>query len=100
MQTLGLERSYSRLLVTLVPLQMLLIFWFGSLASVQGAALGYFAGGVLWNLVIVVVIRRRRGLLLLPSLRSLESGWRRLRRQGAPNSAAPVDGSGDRRRAA
>ncbi len=100
MQTLGLERSYSWLLVTLVPLQMLLIFWFGHLASVQGAALGYFAGRMLWNIVIVAVIRRRRGLLLLPSLRSLESGWRRLRRPGTPHPAATVDGSDDRRRAA
>jgi O-antigen/teichoic acid export membrane protein len=78
MQTLGLERAYSRLLVTLVPLQMLLIFGFGSLASVQGAALGYFAGRVIWNVGVVLVIHRTRGLLLLPSLRSLKSGWQRL----------------------
>lgn len=100
MQTLGLERSYSRLLVTLVPLQMLLIFGFGRLASVQGAALGYFAGRVLWNIVIVAVIQHRRGLLLLPSLRGLESGWRRLRGHEAPGPSASIDGSGDRRRAA
>jgi len=79
---------------------MLLIFGFGRLASVQGAALGYFAGRVLWNIVIVAVIQHRRGLLLLPSLRGLESGWRRLRGHEAPGPSASIDGSGDRRRAA
>lgn len=84
MQTLGLERAYSRLLVTLVPLQMLLIFIFGSLASVQGAAMGYFAGRVIWNIAVVLVINRARGLLLLPSLQSLKIGWQRL--QSSPGS--------------
>ncbi|MFM7056006.1 MAG: lipopolysaccharide biosynthesis protein [Planctomycetota bacterium] len=100
MQTLGLERAYSQLLVTLVPLQMLLIFWFGSLASVQGAALGYFAGRVIWNVGVVLVIHRRRGLLLLPSLRSLKFGWQCLQgRESTVLTSGETDGSGLRQAA-
>lgn len=78
MQTQGLERTYSLLLGVLVPIQMLLIYGGGKADSVQGAAVGYLMGRVLWNAAVLAAIHRQRGLLLLPSLRSLQSafgGW-------------------------
>ena len=79
MQTQGLEQVYTRLLVLLVPIQLLLIYSSGMLLSVHGAALGYLAGRLLWNVAVLTAIRRHRGLLLLPSLRSLQAGFSRLR---------------------
>lgn len=100
MQTLGLERTYLRLLATLVPLQMLLIFCFGTLASVQGAAVGYCLGRMLWNIAAVTVIWRARRLLLLPSLRSLRAGWQQLLRNASAQPLLPAVGDNDLRRVA
>lgn len=80
MQTQGLEHVYTRLLLLLVPVQLLLIYSGGRLLSVHGAALGYFAGRLLWNAAVLAAIHRHRGLLLLPSLRSLQTGFSRLLR--------------------
>ncbi len=79
MQTQGLEQVYTRLLLLLVPIQLLLIYTGGRLLSVQGAALGYFAGRLLWNAAVLAAIHRHRGLLLLPSFRSLQKGFLQLR---------------------
>lgn len=75
MQTMKMEKNYSHLLMASIPIQLGIIFLFGTVASIEGAALGYLLSRILWNIVIVIRIRQLRGLVMLPYLQFLIA-WR------------------------
>ncbi len=66
MQTMRMEKTYSHILFTFIPIQFCLVHWFGKAAGIEGTAYAYLVSRVLWNLVVVTRIYQVRGLTMLP----------------------------------
>ena len=68
MQTMRMEKSYSRALFAYFPIQVGLIYLFGKHAGIEGAALAYLIARCLWNVIVLIQIYQVRGLVMLPYL--------------------------------
>jgi O-antigen/teichoic acid export membrane protein len=73
MQTMKMEVSYTRSLFAYIPVQLGLIYLFGSFAGIEGAAIAYLLARCLWNTVVLIRIYQVRGLIMLPYLRVSEA---------------------------
>ncbi|RLT03324.1 MAG: lipopolysaccharide biosynthesis protein [Planctomycetota bacterium] len=69
MQTMKMERNYSRALFAFIPIQLCLVYGFGKVAGIEGTAFSYFAARCLWNIIVFTTIYQHRGLVMLPYLR-------------------------------
>ena len=69
MQTMRMEKTYSRTLFAFIPIQLCIFYLFGKLAGIEGTALAYLTARCLWNLSVFATIYHKRGLLMLPYLR-------------------------------
>lgn len=67
MQTMGMERTYSRALFLWIPIQLIIIFVLSRSLEADGAAIGYLLGRCLWNVMVVGLIYRRHGFVMLPT---------------------------------
>lgn len=67
MQTMDMERTYSRALFTWIPIQLLMNYVLSRALDADGAAIGYLLGRCLWNVMIVALIYRRHGFVMLPT---------------------------------
>ena len=69
MQTMKMEKTYSRALLAFIPIQLSLVYWFGKIAGIEGTAFAYFTSRCLWNVIVFAAIYQQRGLVMLPYLR-------------------------------
>lgn len=85
MQTMKMEASYTRALVAYIPIQLGLIYSFGRLAGIEGAAAAYLLARCLWNAVVLIRIYQVRGLIMLPYLRVSQAfhEWSTIAEKGA-----------------
>ncbi len=67
MQTMDMERTYSRALFLWIPIQLVTNFVLSRYLEADGAALGYLLGRCLWNVMVVALIYRRHGFVMLPT---------------------------------
>ena len=67
MQTMDMERTYSRALFTWIPIQLVMNYVLSSYLEADGAAIGYLLGRCLWNVMVVALIYRRHGFVMLPT---------------------------------
>ncbi|MBL8812759.1 MAG: lipopolysaccharide biosynthesis protein [Planctomycetaceae bacterium] len=67
MQTMGMERTYSRALFTWIPIQLVMNYVLSSYLEADGAAIGYLLGRCLWNVMVVALIYRHHGFVMLPT---------------------------------
>jgi len=71
MHTMKLESLYSRMLLAFLPAQLVLI-WLGcQVADLEGGAMAYLIGRIVWNASIIIAVWRTRRILCLPFM-SLE----------------------------
>ena len=68
MQTMKMEKTYSRALLTFIPIQLSLVYWLGKVAVIEGPAIAYLISRCLWNVIIFVRIYQLRGLVMFPYL--------------------------------
>ncbi len=66
LQSLHLERVWSRIIATFVPLQLLTVWMASEFAGLTGAAIGYLATRALYNILIVATVYRLRGMFIFP----------------------------------
>lgn len=86
LQSLHLERVWSRIIATFVPLQLLTVWMASDFAGLPGAAIGYLATRALYNLLIVATVYRLRGMFIFPRF----SMFRLARLQSNTQSLPPL----------
>lgn len=69
MQTMRMEKTYSKVLFAFIPIQLCIFYYFGKIAGIEGAAIAYLTARCLWNIIVFTAIYQQRGLLMLPYLR-------------------------------
>lgn len=92
MQTMDMERTYSRALFLWIPIQLVTNFVLSRSLEADGAALGYLLGRCLWNVMVVALIYQRHGFVMLPTfdLPSLPGLPRKPRMTAHSSSPTPV----------
>ena len=68
MQTMKMEKDYTRALMAFIPIQLCLVYGFGKVAGIEGIAFSYFVARCLWNIIVFTTIHQQRGLVMLPYL--------------------------------
>ncbi len=68
MQTMAMERFYTRAVLVFLPVQLTIVYASGRMFGVSGAAYGYMLSRVFWNLVIARQIYHVLGLKMWPYL--------------------------------
>jgi len=93
MQTMSLEKTYTRTLFAFIPIHLGLIYFFSRVAGIEGAALGYLLSRCVWNVVVVTRIYQLRRLVMLPYL-SFQSAFTEESRQSPdePSEDRPKQG--------
>ena len=69
MQTMKMEKTYSKALFVFIPIQLCIFYSFGRIAGIEGTAIAYLTARCLWNIIVFTAIYQQRGLLMLPYLR-------------------------------